>query len=355
MKIACRKMPANPTPRPQRAAWAGAWALVLCSLGGPSSAAAEAPAASAGAAREVQLGRIVAVVDRDIVTAYELEQKAAGHLESLLEQPAGAERDAERAAILRRVLDAEINERLLTREVTANKDKLGVVEKDVDRAVEEVLSINHIGRDQLHAALYGQGLTMGEYRDKLRAQIERARLMQFKVQGRVHLKDGEVRRHCLARQRLGSQNVAVCAGHVLLQVPKGASPARRAALQHEATQIRDKLRAGASLAVLAEQYSDDRSARDGSLGCFHRGEMVQAFEDAAFALSDGAVSDVVASPFGLHVIKVFERRREATGGGCDTEQELEASRNELFQQEMGRQMEMWLGELRAATFVDVRL
>ena len=331
-------------------------ALLTASRAQPALAARAKgqPAAASKAGHEVAVARIVAVVDRDIVTAYELEQKAAGHLESLLETPAGPARDAERTAILRRVLDAEINERLLTHEVAANKDKLGVAEKDVDRAVEEVLSINRIGRDQLQAALYGQGLTMAAYRDKLRAQIERARLMQFKVQGRVHIKDNEVRRRCLERQRMGSQNVAVCAGHVLLQVPKDAAPARRAALQHEAEKIRDKLRAGASLATLAEQYSDDTTARDGSLGCFHRGEMVQAFEDAAFALPEGGVSDVVTTSFGLHVIKVFERR-SAAAGGCDSEQQLEETKNELFQQEMARQMEVWLGELRAATFVDVRL
>ena len=340
--------------------WPSAARRLLCTAAlaatvcGPVAAAKARKTAATAQPGEVPVNRVVAVIDREIITEHELLEKAQGHLEAALAGTSGHELAEARRQVLHKVLEQEIGERLLERELAANKDKLGVTEKEVDKATEEVMRQNHISKDQLQAALYGQGLSMGEYRDKLRGQIERARLMQFKVQSRVAVKDSDVRRRCLERQRLGTQSTAVCAGHVLLAVPDTADKKQRHALYAKAEQIRDRLRKGESLAALAEQYSDDPGASDGNLGCFHRGEMVESFEEAAFSLPDGAVSDVVQTTFGLHVIKVFSHRRDEASG-CDDPQVLEGIKGELLQQEMARQMQVWLGELRKAAFVDVRL
>lgn len=69
-------------------------------------------------------------------------------------------------------------------------------------------------------------------------------------------------------------------------------------------QLADQIAAGEDFATLAQASSDDSSAaRGGDLGAFGRGAMVPAFENAAFALKTGEVSDVVESPFGFHIIK----------------------------------------------------
>lgn len=71
-----------------------------------------------------------------------------------------------------------------------------------------------------------------------------------------------------------------------------------------AAQVVKQARSGADFAELAQEHSDDRgsAANGGSLGTFGRGQMVPEFSKAAFALDVGAVSEVVESPFGFHVI-----------------------------------------------------
>ena len=101
----------------------------------------------------------------------------------------------------------------------------------------------------------------------------------------------------------------VRASHILLLYPEGATQAQRDSVMQLAEELRDRARAGEDFAAMAETYSDDpgSAARGGDLNFFPRGTMVPAFEEAAFALEPGEVSDVVESQFGLHVIRSTER------------------------------------------------
>lgn len=77
-----------------------------------------------------------------------------------------------------------------------------------------------------------------------------------------------------------------------------------------AKEVLAKLQAGEKFEDLAKQYSIDGSKDSGgSLGTFGRGEMVKEFEDAAFALKPGEISDVVKSEFGYHIIKVTDKNQ----------------------------------------------
>lgn len=133
----------------------------------------------------------------------------------------------------------------------------------------------------------------------------------------------------------------VRARHVLLSVPAGADEAARDSVRELADSLREMAAEGADFAALAREHSEDPgSARTGGdLGWFERGRMVKPFEDAAFALQPGEVSDVVETPFGLHIIKVEERESpsmDADRAGQFREQVIgqrrQASLNEYVEQ-----------------------
>lgn len=96
--------------------------------------------------------------------------------------------------------------------------------------------------------------------------------------------------------------------HILIQVPQDASEEEVEAAREKAQKLLDRIQAGESFEELAKEYSDDpgSAAQGGDLGFFGRGVMVSAFEDAAFGLDKGQVSDLVRTPFGFHIIQVVD-------------------------------------------------
>ena len=105
------------------------------------------------------------------------------------------------------------------------------------------------------------------------------------------------------------QSESVNASHILIIVPPGADAGTKAAAKGRAEEALKAARGGKDFAALARQYSQDGSAqRGGDLGFVVRGQTAPAFENAAFALQIGQISDVVETPFGFHIIKVTERR-----------------------------------------------
>ena len=105
-------------------------------------------------------------------------------------------------------------------------------------------------------------------------------------------------------------SVRVRARHILLGYPDQASQAQRDSVRSLVEEIRRRIESGEEFETLAQTYSEDRGsgAQGGDLGFFGRGEMVAPFEEAAFALEPGALSEIVETPFGLHLIRVDERQ-----------------------------------------------
>jgi peptidyl-prolyl cis-trans isomerase D len=126
--------------------------------------------------------------------------------------------------------------------------------------------------------------------------------------------DGEVAEYYeLHKDERFTEPEEVRARHILVKVAPDATAEAREAARKKAADLLARVKSGEDFAALASAHSDDpgSAANGGDLGFFPHGRMTPAFENAAFELQPGAVSDLVETPFGFHIIKV-EERREAT-------------------------------------------
>ncbi|EQH19239.1 peptidylprolyl isomerase [Clostridioides difficile] len=107
------------------------------------------------------------------------------------------------------------------------------------------------------------------------------------------------------------------ASHILLKTVddnnKPLSDKEKAEAKKKAEEALKEVKSGEDFAKVAKKYSQDTSASDGGkLGFFSRGQMVAEFEDAAFSMKKGEVSDLVETQYGYHIIKVTDRINEQT-------------------------------------------
>lgn len=103
----------------------------------------------------------------------------------------------------------------------------------------------------------------------------------------------------------------VKARHILIKAPPNASPEARVNAKAKADSILSAIKKGADFATMAQEHSEDISnaSKGGDLGFFGWGKMVDEFQQAAFSLNPGQVSNVVETQFGYHIIKVDEKRK----------------------------------------------
>lgn len=121
---------------------------------------------------------------------------------------------------------------------------------------------------------------------------------------RNSLEEGELRKAYSRMQEV------IRASHILLQFPPNATQEDSMIVLRMALKIEDEIKAGGSINELAVKYSEDPSAQvnKGDLGYFTALQMVQPFEDAAYTLQPGQVSNPVLTSFGYHIINVSDRQ-----------------------------------------------
>ncbi|MDE0343324.1 MAG: SurA N-terminal domain-containing protein [Deltaproteobacteria bacterium] len=140
----------------------------------------------------------------------------------------------------------------------------------------------------------------------------------------IEVSDGDVQAYYdVYRERRFRQPEAVKFSQIFVPIAEGASPEDKAAARGQLGGILKRVRGGADFAELAKQHSQDESAADGGdMGFVVRGQLVAPLDAALFALEQGAISDVVESAIGLHLLKAVERRE-------DKIRELEEVRDEI--------------------------
>ena len=259
-------------------------------------------------AQEV-LDRIVAVVGNDII----LESELKFELSQYVSQAGITFKNAgEQEKFQRDFLGQMINNKLLL--LAAQKDTtIQVTSKEVDAAVADQMKKvkEQFSEEAFQAQLQAEGLTENELRKKYREQIRNQMMIDRLVSAKlsqVSVSTKEVKDfYQTYEDSIPDQPEAVKLSHILL--PIDTSAATLDSLKRKAEGILKLVKKGQDFAQLAATYSDDPSGKEGGdLGFFKKGDMIPRFEEVAFTLKPGEVSDVVQTEFGYHIIKVEEKK-----------------------------------------------
>jgi len=250
------------------------------------------------------LDKIVAVVDDNIILRSELQQFAYTFaIQSGLDPSKDPEKFDQ---VLKQTLDNLITQKVLL--VKAKEDSVTVSDEQVDQVLEEQVQqmVRQLGSESKLEDYFGSPLR--QIRREFREEVEERLLVQ-KLQD-VKKQETQISRkeienfYSTYRDSLPELKEGVRIRHILVHVEPSQAAIERASKRAE--QVLAQLRQGENFAELAKQISEDpgSAAKGGDLGLVQRGDMVKEFEQAAFALEPGQISNIVRSQFGLHIIKL---------------------------------------------------
>ena len=254
--------------------------------------------------------RIVAIVNKDVITASELAD-AVGAAERQLRRQ--GTRLPERGLLERQMLERLILDKAQLQ--LARDSGIRVDELQLDRAVQRIAQNNNMSLPDFRRALENDGVVFPAWRDELREQIVLTRLREREVDDKIQVSDTEIDLY-LAGLKTGPDNRAEYQlSHILVRVPDQSTPERVEAARQRAQKALDEARAGADFASLAASYSDAPDAlQGGALGWRSHDRLPELFSNALARLQPGEVSDALRSPAGFHLLKLTARRGAAMDG-----------------------------------------
>ncbi|MCI0707300.1 MAG: peptidylprolyl isomerase [Ignavibacteriae bacterium] len=251
------------------------------------------------------IDRIVAVVDKEIITESELTERTT--LVALQNRLTPSDPE-----LRRQILDALIAEKLVLAQ--AFIDSVVVTDEEVSRELDQQVDnlIRRAGSQERLEQIYGMPLSRikRESREIMRKQMLVSRVRQAK-ESSIQISRREVEEFFEEyKDSLETVPEEFELSHIFIK-PKADTTVERQT-RAVMTAILDSLRAGASFTDFAKRYSDDgSSAAGGDLGWAKRGDYVQEFEQALFSLRENQISDIVKTQFGFHIIQLIERRGES--------------------------------------------
>jgi peptidyl-prolyl cis-trans isomerase C len=249
------------------------------------------------------------------------------------------------------VLEKMIIEQLLDEKVKAAK--IVVTDEEVTERIKELASQQQppLSMEDLKALIEASGKNFDEWKKQMQfsRRLAYQKLMETQWAGKINVTEDEVKKYYSENKSEFETPEQVRVSHILItpdiKDPNADPNKAKATAKAKAEDLLKQIKGGADFAELARANSDCPSSKQGGdLGFFPRGQMVPAFEDVAFALKPGQVSDIVETQFGYHIIKCMDHKDPNV---ISFEQAKEDIKNILTQNKEADFAEKYVNSLKA--------
>jgi peptidyl-prolyl cis-trans isomerase SurA len=248
------------------------------------------------------LDRIIAVVNDEVITRHDLEEKVNLVTKQLANQGTPL---PPRPVLEKQLLERMINERAQLQ--FGKETGVRVDDFQLEKALSRIAQDNAMTLTQFRDALEKDGMSFAKFREDLRAEIILSRIKEREVLNKIVVSEAEIDNY-LAQAQKGRDSEYNLA-HVLVQVPEQATPERIRERKAKAEEALAKLKAGEDFRKVAAGYSDAPDAlQGGALGWRAAGRLPAMFVEIVETLQVGEVTPVLRSANGFHIVKLVEKR-----------------------------------------------
>ncbi len=304
---------------------------------------------SCATARAEMVDRIVANVNGEIILYSELQ-----HQIKVLEKnmPMLDVTDtAKKAQVEHEILNQMIRQKLA--DIEAERLKVTATTAEVELRLQQILEQSHATLAQLEVNLKANGQTLDKFREQIKKDMERDRLVERVCKSKVVIGDQQV--EAFLSGESGESATASQMVHLgLIVLPVGDKYGKPEEAEKTGREILDKLKGGTDFQNLAKQYSQGPAAQEGGDVGYLAGEELAPFIAQGIRnLRKDQVSGLVQGPGGYYIIKIFDIASKKVSKSDPALREK--VRKTLYDQEVNRKFEEWVHDLESRAFIQISL
>lgn len=297
--------------------------------------------------------RIVAVVNDEIITLYELNAAFEPYLKNIENNYKGNDK----GAVIKQTKDAffqrMIDNILIEQEAKKTGVSAGVKDADVMAVLQDVITKQKMSMSDFLKSLEKEGTPIESVKKEIRSQLVRMRLLRREVKDKIIVSDKEIGEYYNKHREEYEGKESVRMKQLLLLLPPNADITIKTKMKNEALRLRGLIMSGESFDLLAAKYSQGpAAAQGGDVGFIERGTIIPEVEAAAFSLPVEKVSEVIESSLGFHIIKVVDKKGAGLKPIAMVREEIKAK---IEDEKLDKKFDEWISSVRAKSHIETRL
>ncbi len=323
-------------------------AAILCILF--TAAGGLAWPAAGYAAQAAIIDQIVAIVNEDIITRYDIETAMRPMAENIKAQRLSPELERQALAQARtEVFESLINNKLTEQEVKRYNIVIG--EEEVDGYIRQIKQRRSMTDENLKAMLASQGFSMEDYRKEIKAQLQRSKLVNREVKSKVVVTQEDIKAYFEKNRAKYGGGKQYHLWNLLVKIPPDAGEVEKQRAQGFLQDVSADLKRGRSFEEVARQASEGTGSVQGAdLGLFRIEELTPQLREVVKNMKAGQFSPVVATDFGYQIIYVQEIVDSPARPLAEVESEIQ---DQLYREIVEEKFQSWLSDLRKRSLIKI--
>ncbi len=302
------------------------------------------------AADAVVVDRIVAVVNDDLITLFDLNQTFRPYEENVKALGYAPERERETLFKLRADLLNQLIERKLADQVIKNNN-IEVSEQEIDAAFERLKEARSLTDDELRAGLAQQGLTLEEYRKNLKQQLLRNKLVNREIKSKIVITEDEIKDYYDAHSEKYAGELKYHIWNIFIRIPEFASESAKRLALEKMEAVVSELKQGRPFESLAVDDPDSPMAPKGAdLGLFKLDELSPELQEAVRSMKAGDFSPILKTDVGYQIIYVQKIVETESKSLAAVRSEIHET---LYNEAVDNKFQTWLEDLRKRSHIKI--
>jgi parvulin-like peptidyl-prolyl isomerase len=295
--------------------------------------------------------KIVAVVNGDIITLYDLNSAFEPYKNNIEKTYKGNDKEAlinkSKESFLQRMIDNILIEQ------EAQKASITAREEDIMNVIQDMLARQNISMQDFIKNLEKDGSSIEYVKREIRSQMIRMKLLKREVKDKIIVTDEEIGDYYNKHRQEYEGKESVRMKQILLLRPSGADEMVKNKIRKEAFLLRELIMKGESFDLLATKYSQGPAAsQGGDVGFIEKGTIIPEVETAAFSLPLEQVSEVIESRLGFHIIKVVDKKGAGVKPIAMVREEI---KTKIEEEKLDKKYEEWISSIRAKSHIEIKL